>query len=410
MKKFILFFVLTVLLVGAAFFLVKQQKSQENEEKKTPKQVIVIEVKPEVSVKQAGADAFLPIDDSAVVAQGAEIKTSASGKARLVYPDGTVTILDGNTVIALTTLENDGRRSRIELVFGSIVSKVKNILGTGEYYQVQTENVVASVRGTVFATEHRNKISKVYGIQNRVNVQARDPEKRDVIKGTETEISGGEKTEVSTAALPAENRRLTKEKLTAEDYQKPLLRSDVIDELDEEYLDEKDVQEFLEELQRYNLNDSELQEQLKRTQDLIDELEDLTPPIPVSTPTIAPKPSVKPTPSPKPSPTPTPSSKPSQTPSPTPSPTPMPKPSITSVTPAAVSAGTDFFINGAYFTTGRNISQIRTVTIGALSVHFGIIDSMTLVAAAPETPGIYDINVFTTTGERLTLTKALTVQ
>src|SRR6202008_3333866 len=108
------------------------------------------------------------------VVAGATIKTSVSGEALIRYPNGTVTVLNGSTEVRVQAFADSGNRSVIQLIGGSILSKVKNLLGTGKTsYEVQTDHIVASVRGTVFATVMIDGTSSVYGIEG--SVRARRP-------------------------------------------------------------------------------------------------------------------------------------------------------------------------------------------------------------------------------------------
>ena len=312
------------------------------------------------------ADAnFKEIEGSVIVYEGSEVKTSKTGRATLLYPNDTISALDADTYIKITTLSNAGSTSSIRLVSGGMWSKIKNVLGVGESYEVRTDNIVASVRGTIFVTEFRNNRSTVFVLQNKVKVSVFDV-KGEPILGSDIEIESGSK-----VAVALGDRETISQPITNEDLRKPVI-------------------------------DRNLETTLRVS------------PSPSPQASSSPRQTVTPTPKPVSTPTPTlvPIA-PTQnqiTPTPTPPPPENTEVTFDSVFPKSVSSGEEFTLNGTNFITGRNIRQVASVTLNTISVKFAVIDGQTVFATAELNSGVYDVSLVTVSGKTLTLKGALSIK
>ncbi len=389
MNKLIIGVILAVVVIGG---LVVLNTQEETAPAPAAKATIAI-VQSQVSVKAPGSSAFTVLTGDADIVAGTEVKTSSTGRARIVYPNGTITVLDGDSHIRVETLDESGDQSRIELVSGSIWSKIKNILGADEYYEVQTENVVASVRGTIFSTEFRNRVSKVYGIESKVKVEARDPVKKQVIEGTGVEVVSGEKVSVSSDQLPAPQKTLTKQSFADDDFRRPTVKKHIEEELEEEDVKKDREREFIRKVKDRNLDDREFLKKLIEKK-LIEASE-----VPALQITASPAP------------TKTTTSTPTATKTSTPTPTPDTRPILESISPKSSTPGQKVALNGKNFTTGRNVAQINGVSVGKSRADFSIIDSLTIFVTVPPdaVSGTHDVSATTTAGETLSLPAALTI-
>lgn len=311
----------------------------------------------DVLIKESNNGDFKKIDREARVGEGAEIKTTSTGRASILYSSGTVANLSENTHAVVKNLNDRGRQSKLRLLAGSIWSKLQNILGKGDLYEIETENMVASVRGTEFRVDFANGISVIEVFENKVEVQAIDPKTGQPIEGGFLMLFAGEKALIDSKNLPSLSRPLKKSKI-----ENPAAS----------------VQ-----------------------------------PIATSSP--------RPTPRPSPTPTPTLSpvlflNKPVSNPTPTPASislpqaTPVPKPVITSVTPARLQrsegSNAEFAINGQYLT------GTKTVLLNQFELQFFVLDSFTIFATVGPNiePGVYDVSVVAISGEKLTLYRAMEIQ
>jgi len=378
-----------VILVGTTLvYVLRSNDSQSPSDTSEARYTLAI-ISDTVSVKNPDDAGFYDVTGSIEVRAGSEVKTSISGRAKLLYPDGTVTSIEGESHVIINGVNRNGRQSRLTLVFGSIWSKIQNILGTSDYYEVETGNIIASVRGTIFAMEYQGKTSQVYGIGNTVNVTARN---EDVFyKDTSVDVASGEKVIIS--GLPTTtNSPLPKQAITDIDLNKDVIRRNIL-ELNDEDLKRDDEEDN-------NRDDSSWHKGVKK---LLKRLSDL---YRSPSPTTTPKVSKTPTPTPTPTKTPTPSS----TPTATPTPTPIPSIILESVYPSTVSYGQSFTINGSNFMIGST-KQIQNVKVGTQSIQFAVIDSLTIIAYPGSTPaGTYDVSVTSITGVQKTLANALTIQ
>ena len=306
-----------------------------------------------VFLKNSDDANFKEIEGSVIVYEGSEVKTSKTGRATLLYPNGTISALDADTHIKITTLSNAGSTSSIRLVSGGMWSKIKNVLGVGESYEVRTDNIVASVRGTIFATEFRNRRSTVFGLQNKVKVIVLDV-KGEPILGSDIEIESGSKVSVVLG-----DREAVRQPITNEDLRKPVI-------------------------------DRNLETILRVSPSISPQVLSSPRQTPTPTPTLAP---VAPTQN--------------QT---TPTPIENTEVRFDSVFPNSVSSGEEFTLNGTNFITGLNIRQVASVTLNTTSVKFSVIDGQTVFATAELKTGVYDVSLVTVSGKTLTLKSALSIK
>ena len=100
---------------------------------------------------------------------GTKIMTDNIARAQLVFPNGTITRLDKNTEVELTSLQQAPSKIKVSLNLGRIWSRVTKILGKEELYQTETDTVVATVRGTSYGHELRGKKSIIMVAESNVD-------------------------------------------------------------------------------------------------------------------------------------------------------------------------------------------------------------------------------------------------
>ena len=384
--KYILSLVICILVVGIVTFIIRASTSNPtSSEQPSPSTSVhtysLIVISDSVSVVHANATTSQNIQGSTTVTQGDTITTSMTGRARLRWTDDTITTLEPNTTITIEQLTGDGTQSRLTLIVGDMWAKVGRILGVGQYYEVQTQETVAAVRGTIFRVSYHNRRTRVQGIENTVRVFVRDE------KGNTDESTGIDVGESSIAELDAsttatvKDRRLESRRLTATELRDPIL---------EQIKREK------------NLDDNQIIEQTSPTPSL------------TTTPTRTPTPtSIKVSPSLLPSPLPTKLVTPTPTPieTPIPTPTPLPPVQIDHAFPSVISPGDTFSLEGFNYTSGRNTSRISSISVGGQSAKYSIVGSTSIfVTPSGLTSGVYDISVVTTDGVTLTLKSAITIK
>jgi len=373
MRIFIVIGIVLVLVGGlAAFAYFRNQPEGEVSATESPAaQVYTLAVlTDEVLLKLPDQSQFTNVKETVQIGIGSEIKTSKTGRAKLLYPNGTITAIDGDSYLKIEALDGNGEHSRIELVFGSMWSKIKNILGTGDYYEVGTDNIVASVRGTIFALEYRNQIATVYGLGNSVKVSSRNPQTKQAISNTSVIVDSGQKVVVSGTPSASVSATPRVQSISDSDLSREIISRYIL-ELDDEDLDDNN-----------NRGIRSLLERLRRR---------LTP---TSSPTKTPKPTATPRPSP----------------TPTPTPTPDTRIKLESVIPGTIKAGEKFTINGTNFIIG-NTKKVSTVRVGSMNTTFTVIDAQTIFVTTPAlNTGTYDVKVISTSNTTSTLSDALKIQ
>lgn len=349
-----------IVAIMVAVVAVSRNKTSEVSPSPSGSRFVLAVLESKVSAKNSADTDFVEVDKETDVHEGDQIKTDQTGHASILYPNGHIVDLGVSSMLTLKNLENNGSQSTLRLFGGSVRSKLQNILNKGDFYQVETENMVAAVRGTDFLVTSFAGVSAVLVYENEVEVQAVDPKTGQLLDGGFIKLFAGEKAVVDSANLPSKDKPLKKIKI--ESFQIPsasLTKSSLIS-----------VQ-----------------------------------------PTVIPSPRPTPRPFPTPTPTPSPGLLLNKTvSSPTAIPTPAPKTIITLVTPAKLQkpegGNAEFAINGQYLTGAK------AVFLNQLELQFFVVDSFTIFATVgPNIKlGIYDVSVIAANGEKLTLYRAIEIQ
>jgi len=117
-----------------------------------PAPAVLLIFTPSVELKHA-AGAYAAATTGALLEQGDWVRTGAKGRAAIELPDGSVTKLDVNTELQLTTAElgSDGRLARVQVdqTAGRTLTKVQHLLA-GSTYNVHGHAASVEVRGTQF--------------------------------------------------------------------------------------------------------------------------------------------------------------------------------------------------------------------------------------------------------------------
>jgi len=362
MKRILFGLIICATFVGVGFILFIRDKAPATLSQSESDIFTVAVLSPDVSIKKDTQSIFEPASGSVEVQAGAEIKTSSSGRAKILYPNGTITTVEGDSHVVISALAGAGNESRLFLIVGSIWSKIQNILGTNEYYEVETGNIVASVRGTIFALEYRNATSTIYGIGNTVKVSAKN-EAGSPIPSTNTDIESGTKVIISGTASPTSATPLPTVAITDQELNTGLLGRNLIEITDDEADNpwHKGLKELIRRLKKSSRS-------------------------PSSAPAAAST-------------------------SPTPTPSASLNPVIQSISPTAIKVGEYFDIIGKNFLTLTGAQQVTSVSIGSTQVQF-VTQSTTVLMVIPSSvkAGTYDIHIVSTTGVKSSLTKALIIR
>lgn len=106
-----------------------------------------------VFLKKAGGQREFRAVDGMRVVQGDWIRTDEDSSVRVVYTNGSESVLIENTLVSIKAYDNDKGTDRINirLIVGGVWNKIKQ-LGSGGRYELETPTTVMGVRGTLFMT------------------------------------------------------------------------------------------------------------------------------------------------------------------------------------------------------------------------------------------------------------------
>ncbi|PIR41666.1 MAG: hypothetical protein COV30_02385 [Candidatus Yanofskybacteria bacterium CG10_big_fil_rev_8_21_14_0_10_37_15] len=184
-----------IIIVGiVAIFGLKNKESQDKKDispntSSSPSTLTVINN--QIQVKNFEGSDFENITEKSIqVNQGSLVKTSSTGRGILESDNETTTIIDKNSEIRVAQSEQN--KTKIELESGNLWSRVKKVFGQGEYYQIETNNAVATVRGTNFGTFFSDKQTIFMVSEGDVLAISINPETKKQI-GPESTIGAGQK-------------------------------------------------------------------------------------------------------------------------------------------------------------------------------------------------------------------------
>jgi hypothetical protein len=87
------------------------------------------------------------------------LKTSHDGRALI---EGTHTaVVDSDTEIVLASLNIEEKRTGMVLELGKIWSRAEKLFDKGEFYEIETKNAHAVVRGTSFGVGYRDETTRL---------------------------------------------------------------------------------------------------------------------------------------------------------------------------------------------------------------------------------------------------------
>ncbi|HRY36547.1 MAG TPA: FecR family protein [Candidatus Magasanikbacteria bacterium] len=117
---------------------------------------------------------------------GQTVMTDNTGLANLYFSDGSVARLETQTKIDLKDFEyfpgNKTLKVKIFLQTGRVWSRIKALMTTQSYWEVETANAVAAVRGTSFGVVYVPGQTTIIGSIHLINVNAKDPQTGKIVE------------------------------------------------------------------------------------------------------------------------------------------------------------------------------------------------------------------------------------
>lgn len=190
MKKRLIVSFILVAIIGLVVSLILNQK-EKLEEKTTAEIFLITTIQEKVFFKKPEASDFSTTSKEEVVPVYTRIKTSETGRAVIEAGKNVITTIDRNS--EFTVEKYDESQSRIVLHSGNLWSRLEKTLERGEFYEIQTENAVATVRGTSFGTSFIDSQMSIIVKDGTVTAFLIDKKTGGRIEESKMEISAGEK-------------------------------------------------------------------------------------------------------------------------------------------------------------------------------------------------------------------------
>jgi len=143
--KYYIYAIIAIILVLGGYFVFSS--SEVSEAPAVTEPIIVSMIKKTVYLHASSTKT--EIIEPSQAAPGDLVETLNSGRALIQLQNGTLTAVDYSTKLIIKTHPDDEHTS-MRLESGKVWSTVKKVFGKGEYYEIETQNAVAVVRGTSF--------------------------------------------------------------------------------------------------------------------------------------------------------------------------------------------------------------------------------------------------------------------
>ena len=117
---------------------------------------------------------------------GQTVMTDQTGLVNLHFSDGSVARLETQTKVELKDFEyftgNKTLKVKMFLQSGRIWSRIKALMTTESYWEVETSNAVAAVRGTSYGVVYVPGQTTIIGSVHLINVNAKDPQTGKIVE------------------------------------------------------------------------------------------------------------------------------------------------------------------------------------------------------------------------------------
>src|SRR3989344_5184660 len=182
-----------VVVLGAVLFVIWGRQSAPAPEGEDHTPVLATTLQQTLVVTHGQATTSAEVTQSEEVYQGDRLETLHTGRALLQSINGTQTLLDYDTQVTITVQDPTGGHQRFSLALGGVWSRVEKVLGQGEFYEIETQNAVAAVRGTAFGVAYRNGLTTLEVENGVVGVIPVDPATHTRLLAKEIAVRAGSK-------------------------------------------------------------------------------------------------------------------------------------------------------------------------------------------------------------------------
>jgi hypothetical protein len=211
MKKYLFGFIIFVILVLVFFFFFfKKDKKVESLPKSNSFASVL-----EKSFYVDGLEQKREITEKTEVLEGEEVVTDSTGRGIIESLSGSVTVVDYSTRFKINKNREKPAEESIFLSSGNLWSRVSKVFGKGEFYEIETKNAVAIVRGTSFGVSYINKNTIIKVTEGKVFVVPVSTTTRERFYDKGIFVSLGYK------AIVDENLKISISEITSNDKKDP---------------------------------------------------------------------------------------------------------------------------------------------------------------------------------------------
>lgn len=181
---FIFVIIIIAALVSSKFLTNKAPITNETIENKSEE---IKTLRDGVTIERNGEKIKIATDSPALLKENDKVTTDGSGIAVITYNGGTQVRIGTNTTVTNTN------RTTLFQDIGKVFVRFKKVLGGEDNFSVETTNLVASVRGTAFASVIKKGLDpKVLVQEDTVEVTPKDTEGNKLEDSKETVNAGDE--------------------------------------------------------------------------------------------------------------------------------------------------------------------------------------------------------------------------
>ncbi|MBX4198580.1 FecR family protein [Candidatus Parcubacteria bacterium] len=213
MKKTLVAVAIVLILVVVGFLIYRAKSPDVSpevlSERITAEPITVTTLEQRVLLKEMETGPEREVPTTATTSVGAIITTTPTGRA-LLEAEKNKTILDYNTV---TEIKEHKEKDSNFLSGGAVWSRVEKLAGQGEFFEIQTRNAVAVVRGTSFGLWFKDGLTRLWVTEGVVSFFAKDPVTGIVDQASEVRVMPGGK------ASRQDNGKIVQGTLTTKDTQ-----------------------------------------------------------------------------------------------------------------------------------------------------------------------------------------------
>lgn len=140
-----------------------------------------------VESRASASDTWTPVEHAMELEPGSQVRTGAGGEADILWGDRGVTRLDANTQVIIEAMPADATQStgvsiKVKVEAGRVWSRMLKLLDLQSSFEVETRDVVATVRGTAFGIGVNPTTTEAAVTRSVIEMNAKDGMKSTLLR------------------------------------------------------------------------------------------------------------------------------------------------------------------------------------------------------------------------------------